>query len=80
MRTVSSGAIIMTTVMDSLFMEVDASSRVLPVLMTSEVVGLFFTQNKVFQTQREETQMEHVEYILLFREKYNSLSAMLYYA
>ena len=35
MRTASSGAMIMTTVMDSQFMEVDASLRVMPVLMTS---------------------------------------------
>ena len=54
MRTASSGAIMMITAMDLLFIEIDASSRVLPVLMISEVVELFFTQNKVFQTQSEE--------------------------
>ena len=53
-RTASSGAIIMTTAMDSQFTELDASSRGMLVLMTPEVVGLFFTQNKVAETQSEE--------------------------
>ena len=54
MRTARNGAIIMTTVMDSQFMEVNASLRVMPVLMISDMVELFFTQNKVLENQSKE--------------------------
>ena len=54
MKTANNGVIIMITVMSLLLMELDASLRLLPVLMISHMVMLYFTQNKVVQTQSKE--------------------------